>query len=110
MYTQGEYLRVLVPRTTDGTNPLIDSDNRVAYKEVHLPLTSRKHIQDINKSLPQHLRKKIEVVQGNIQPRADQREQQLAEAQNTIDELKKQLAQLQANPTPAKEPAPNKTK
>lgn len=66
MFTQGSYLRVLSPRTTNGNNLMTDGD-RVLYKEEHLPLTAKKYLELQNQSLPAHLKKRIEVVQGNTQ-------------------------------------------
>lgn len=66
MHTQGSYLRVLSPRTTNGNNVLVDESTRtVKYREDHLPLSARRFLELYNKNLPQHLRKIIEVVKGD---------------------------------------------
>lgn len=61
---KGEYLRVLSPVTTDGTTPKIGHDGRMIYKEDHLPVTALKMLEKKNLKLPEHLRKKIELVPG----------------------------------------------
>jgi hypothetical protein len=63
---KGSYLRVLTPITTNGTN--IKLEKGVAqYKETFLPLTAKKELEAQNRSLPEHLRKEIEVVSdGNL--------------------------------------------
>lgn len=58
---KGSYLRVLSPRTTDGQTPQMQ-DDRLVYKEDHLPLTAKPHLEKQNAVLPAILRKKIEVV------------------------------------------------
>jgi hypothetical protein len=71
MITQGSYLRVLSPRTTNGNNVVVDPQTRmVAYKEDHLPLSAKRYLELYNKNLPQHLRKIIEVVKGSTAPSA----------------------------------------
>lgn len=59
------YLRVLTPQTTDGTNLRYDESNeRAIKKETHLPLTARKFLEAENEQLPDQLKHKIEVVDG----------------------------------------------
>ena len=60
-FTQG-YLRVTSPLTIDGTRPKYDEQGRMMYKETELPLTAKKHLDRQNINLPNHLKKKIEVV------------------------------------------------
>lgn len=67
MFFTGNYLRVSSPVTTNGTNPKIGEDGRVEYKETLLPLTARKALESQNKKLPEHLRKKIEVVESGME-------------------------------------------
>lgn len=62
MFFNGPYLRVFSPATTNGVNPKIGSDGRVEYNEAYLPLTARKSIETKNRRLPDHLKKRIEVV------------------------------------------------
>lgn len=52
------------PVTTDGTTPRIGPDGRIVYKEDHLPVTARKILEKKNLKLPEHLRKKIELVEA----------------------------------------------
>ena len=85
----GPYLRVLTPRTTNGNNPVIVNDMQ-QYRESHLPLSARAHLETLNRSTPQHLRKKIEVVDGY----ADQ--QRKSEQEELIQKLQAELAQLKA--------------
>jgi hypothetical protein len=61
MFFDGPYLRVLTPETIDGINVKMMND-RVVFKESHLPLTAKKHLERKNLKLPKHLQKKIEVV------------------------------------------------
>lgn len=68
MYFKGTYLRVLSPRTSNGVNLLVGSDDRVIYKESLLPLSSKRFIEQQNTKLPDHLKKKIEVVHSDAQP------------------------------------------
>lgn len=62
MYTEGGYLRVMVPRTTNGINPIQDERGQAQYKEVHLPLTAKTELERINSKLPGHLKRRIEHV------------------------------------------------
>jgi hypothetical protein len=61
-FFQGNYLRVLTPQTIDGINLAYDANQRPIFKETHLPLTARKHLERKNEKLPAQLKKKIEVV------------------------------------------------
>lgn len=61
MSFDGPYLRVLTPETIDGIN-LRMVNERIVYKESHLPLSAKKHLERKNNKLPTHLRHKIEVV------------------------------------------------
>lgn len=63
MFFDGPYLRVLTPETSDGVNLMMVKDKKV-YRESHLPLTARKHLERKNLKLPEHLRHKIEEVKG----------------------------------------------
>src|SRR5687767_3264498 len=72
MYTQGSYLRVLTPRVTNGTNLQIGADGRIDYKEAHLPISAKRKMEEYNRKLPNHLKKVIEVVHGNIEPNIPQ--------------------------------------
>lgn len=64
MLYQGPYLRVITPRTADGNRPLIGDDGKQETKESHLPLTAKKHLEEVNKNLPKHLQHKIELVEA----------------------------------------------
>lgn len=61
-FFNGNYLRVLTPQTIDGINLAYDANQRPIFKETHLPLTARKHLERKNEKLPAQLKKKIEVV------------------------------------------------
>lgn len=87
----GPYLRVLTPRTTNGSNPLLNEQGVLQYKESHLPLSAQFHLDKINRATPQHLRKKIEVVQGY-----SEQQKQVDEQAQTIEQLKAELAALKA--------------
>lgn len=67
-YFKGDYLRVLSPVTIDGLTPKMDSEGKMIYKEDHLPVTAQKILEKKNLKLPQHLRKKIELVPGYQAP------------------------------------------
>jgi hypothetical protein len=45
MFFDGPYLRVLTPETIDGINVKMMND-RVVFKESHLPLTAKKHLKN----------------------------------------------------------------
>lgn len=67
MYFKGDYLRVVSPVTEDGNRPKIDPETgRQVYKETALPITARKVLDTQNRSLPAHLKKKIEHVSASI--------------------------------------------
>lgn len=66
MYFKGDYLRVVTPRTEDGSRPLIDpSTGRQMFKETALPVTARKQLEKQNQGLPNHLKKIIELVSSS---------------------------------------------
>jgi hypothetical protein len=104
MFTQGSYLRVLTPRTTNGNNLLIDGD-KVVYKEDHLPITAKKYLEIYNASLPHHLKKRIEVVQGNVSETKEVKNEELINAQNTIQQLQKKLEEAQKQNQAVNKPA-----
>lgn len=60
-FTEG-YLRVTSPVTIDGSRPRYDERGQMMYKETELPLSAKKHLVRQNNILPEHLKKKIEVV------------------------------------------------
>lgn len=64
---KGAYLRVLTPITNDGTNPLYDEDRQPRYKESHLPLSARKHLERNNNRRPNQIKHIIEEV-GEVKP------------------------------------------
>lgn len=67
-YFQGNYLRVLTPQTIDGINLAYDKNNQPIFKETHLPVTARKHLDKKNLKLPIQLRKQIELVDVESAP------------------------------------------
>ena len=64
MVFQGNYLRVLSPRTVDGVTPLL-TDGVLQYKEEFLPLSAKPFLEIQNKELPEILRKKIILVDSS---------------------------------------------
>lgn len=60
-FTEG-YLRVISPMTIDGSHPRFDERGQIMYKETELPLTAKRHLDRQNRNLPDHLKKKIEVI------------------------------------------------
>lgn len=103
MIFQGNYLRVLSPRTSDGTT-VITEDGQVVYKETHLPLTAKSALETANKFLPPHLRKVIEVV-TNTNKIDFETEAQVSDLEKKIAELEKKNAELQQKYTQATTPA-----
>lgn len=68
MALKGSYLRVLTPITSDGISPVTEND-KIKYREDHLPLTAKKMLEAKNAKLSPHLRKKIEEVNEYSQPK-----------------------------------------
>lgn len=64
---KGAYLRVLTPRTTDGSTIKYDEFGRIEYKESHFELSARASLEKENMIRPAHLRHLIEVA-GVISP------------------------------------------
>lgn len=64
---KGDYLRVQTPITSDGVSPVVEND-RIKYREDHLPVTAKKMLESKNQRLPTSLRKKIEVVSNTVKP------------------------------------------
>lgn len=64
---KGDYLRVQTPITSDGVSPVVEND-RIKYREDHLPITARKMLEQKNGRLPTGLRKKIELVSNTVRP------------------------------------------
>ena len=65
MVFQGKYLRVLSPRTVDGTTPLL-VNGMLQYKEEFLPISAKPFLERQNKDLPEILRKKIEIIDDSV--------------------------------------------
>jgi hypothetical protein len=65
-------IRVVSPVTEDGNRVKIDPQtDRPVYREDFFPLTAKRLFEEQNNKLPQHLRKKIEVLQDGVgQPKA----------------------------------------
>lgn len=59
----GKYLRVLSPRTVDGITPQMEND-KLVFKEDHLPLSAKAFLEKQNENLPEILKKRIEIVGG----------------------------------------------
>ena len=100
-FLNGDHLRVVSVITEDGVRPKLVNGTQV-FKETLLPLTAKKHIEERNRELPNHLKMKIEVVKfmeevveteedqetKNEPPAGNVRRLTMSEAQN----LKKNLA------------------
>jgi hypothetical protein len=97
MYNQGSYLRVLTPRVTNGTNLQILPNGTIDYKEAHLPISAKRKMEEYNRKLPSHLKKVLEVVEGNTQPVVAQ--PQAAEVNNDLlaqlDHYKAKMEQME---------------
>lgn len=66
---QGDYLRVLTPITSDGTQVEYGPDGRIKFKESHAPLESKQHFERENRRLPNGLKHILEEVRtgfGNV--------------------------------------------
>lgn len=97
-YFTGDYLRVLTPKTINGVVPMTGPDGRVVYKESHLPVTAKRHLEASNRKRSAHLKHKIELVSA-FSPR---NEKSRAEVEN--EALKQKLAELEAALAKSKEP------
>jgi len=63
------YLRVLTPITIDGSTPKLSEISKTQmYKETHLPVTAKKHLERENKFRANHLQHILEVVTENSVP------------------------------------------
>ncbi len=60
---KGDFLSVRTPKTTDGVLPKI-VDGKQQYKTTSLPLTAKKHLERMNKKLPDHLKMTWEVMRN----------------------------------------------
>lgn len=97
MYMQGSYLRVLTPRTTNGTNLLMGQDGRAIYKEAHLPMSAKHKLELYNRKTPNHLKKIIEVVEGNNAPVIKNVQiGQPNQVDKLLEELSRQRQQMQS--------------
>lgn len=63
-----QYLRVQTPRTSDGTNLVYDKNRQPIYDESESPLSARKHLDRINKKLPEPLKMLITEVDETKDP------------------------------------------
>lgn len=64
-------LRVVSPVTEDGNRPKI-VDGMPVYKETFLPKTAKRNLERQNNNLPNHLKKKIEVLEDDyVEPTHD---------------------------------------
>lgn len=65
-------LRVVSPVTEDGNRPKI-VDGMPVYKETFLPMSAKRMLDRQNNSLPNHLKKKIEVLEDDyVEPQQTQ--------------------------------------
>lgn len=63
-FLNGDHLRVVSVITEDGVRPKLDESGRQMVKETLLPLTAKKHMEERNRELPNHLKMKIEVAKS----------------------------------------------
>ena len=62
-------IRVVSPVREGGNRVRVDDMGRPMYKEEYFPLSAKREFDRQNRSLPNHLKKKIEVVSdGDVQP------------------------------------------
>ena len=54
---------VLSPVTSNGVNPILDAKGQIIYKETILPLEAKKIIEKQNDKRPDHLKKKITIIE-----------------------------------------------
>mgnify|MGYP001586938109 CR=1 FL=1 len=54
---------VLSPVTSNGINPVLDNKGQIIYKETILPLAAKAIIEKQNEKRPDHLKKKISLVE-----------------------------------------------
>lgn len=102
MFSNEDHLRVTKVKTTDGVNPVYDSNNNVVKKIVELPLSAKKRIDEQNDLLPNQLKMKVEVIKAYNPPPvvtlpdpiAAVPDPQIAEMQNKINELEAQNSEL----------------
>lgn len=93
MFFNEDHLRVTKTKTMDGVNPAYDSQNRPIKKVVHLPLTSKKFVEENNTRLPNQLKMDIQVithVPAYAPPEPDLKAIQMEAMQKRIDELELQ--------------------
>lgn len=103
---KGSYLRVLTPLTSDGVSPVVQND-RIQYREDHLPLSAKKMLEKKNEKLPSGLRKKIEVVSQDVRPAAIKASKPVAQSKEEIEE--EDLTE-ESGDTEEQPPAPPKSK
>lgn len=62
-FLQQQHIVVSTVLTTDGISPVV-IDDVIQYKETHLPLTAKKMLDKKNEKLPDSLKMKIKIVEG----------------------------------------------
>lgn len=84
MIFKGGTLRVVSPVTEDGNRPKIDPETRLPiYKETFMPKSAKPALDKQNKRLPNHLKKKIELLPSDyVQP--SQAVQEVAPVQSPV--------------------------
>lgn len=91
-----DQIEVTSPVTIDGTHPKYDSGGKLMYKKTLLPITAKKHIERQNQNLPDHLKKKIEVLKWE-QPVEDKGSTQTAATFEPIEDGKPNIAKKRFN-------------
>ena len=59
------------PVTSNGSNPLLDSNGQIIYKETILEDKAAPILEKINEKLPQHLRKTITKYNGKTETKTE---------------------------------------
>lgn len=104
MFHNIDHLRITKVRTTDGTTPVIGSDEKPVKKIIFAPATKDaiKQFNDQNTRLPNQLKMKIEHVKGYTpQPIVQGPDPVIADMQRKIEELEaanKMLSDGQKSP------------
>jgi len=79
-------LLVKTPKTINGVTLLYDADKKVVYRENIMELAAEAGLRELNAKLPEHLRHEITKVEVK----------EVGVANSKINELKKRLAELEA--------------
>lgn len=89
-----DYIIVRRVKTEDGVNPLVDSDDRIVYRETEHPLAAMADFEKENAKLKGNQKMKITVVRVNEQitkpaPKAKQKEVEVEEVTEVKEPAKR---------------------